>query len=55
MVRRAAYSSGGSDSIAALAGAFTGAHRGAVAWPNEWVRDIDDRDRLLSLGAAWDA
>lgn len=31
-VRRAAYSSGDSDSIACLAGAFAGAHAGADAW-----------------------
>lgn len=55
VVRRAAYSSGDSDSIAALAGAFAGAHHGAEAWPREWVRDIEYRDRLLALGAAWDA
>jgi ADP-ribosylglycohydrolase len=54
VVRRAAYSSGDSDSIAALAGAFAGAHYGAEAWPREWVRDIEYRDRLLALGAAWD-
>lgn len=54
-VRRAAYSSGDSDSIAALAGAFAGAHHGAGAWPDAWVRDIEYRDRLLALGAAWDA
>lgn len=54
VVRRAAYSSGDSDSIAALAGAFAGAYHGAGAWPGEWVRDIEYRDRLLALGAAWD-
>lgn len=40
VVRRAAYSSGDSDSIAALAGAFAGARHGLEAWPREWVRDI---------------
>jgi ADP-ribosylglycohydrolase len=54
VVRRAAYSSGDSDSIAALAGAFAGAYHGADAWPGEWARDIEYRDRLLALGAAWD-
>ena len=54
VVRRAACSSGDSDSIAALAGAFAGAHHGAGAWPEEWVRDIEYRERLLALGAAWD-
>jgi ADP-ribosylglycohydrolase len=55
VVRRAAYSSGDSDSVAALAGAFAGAHHGAEAWPEQWVRVIEYRDRLLALGAAWDA
>jgi ADP-ribosylglycohydrolase len=54
VVRRAAYSSGDSDSIAALAGAFAGAYHGVGAWPAEWVRDIEYRDRLLALGTAWD-
>lgn len=54
VARRAAYSSGDSDSIAALAGAFAGAYHGVGAWPQEWVRDIEYRDRLLALGAAWD-
>lgn len=27
---------------------------GAGAWPGEWVRDCEYRDRLLALGAAWD-
>jgi len=53
-VRRAAYSSGDSDSIAALAGAFAGAYHGIGGWPAEWVRAIEYRDRLLALGAAWD-
>jgi ADP-ribosylglycohydrolase len=54
VVRRAAYSSGDSDSIAALAGAFAGAYHGVGAWLAEWVRDIEYRDRLLALGTAWD-
>jgi ADP-ribosylglycohydrolase len=53
-VRRAAYSSGDSDSIAALAGAFAGAYHGADAWPVGWTEVIEYRDRLLALGAAWD-
>lgn len=54
VIRRAAYSSGDSDSVAALAGAFAGAYHGADAWPAEWVRDIEYRERLLALGRAWD-
>lgn len=54
VVRRAAYSSGDSDSIAALAGAFAGAYHGADGWPAEWTAAIEYRERLLALGAAWD-
>ncbi|WP_280696304.1 ADP-ribosylglycohydrolase family protein [Kitasatospora sp. GP82] len=53
-VRRAAYSSGDSDSIACLTGAFAGAHHGESAWPEDWVRRIEYRDELLDLGALWD-
>ncbi|MFG2818793.1 ADP-ribosylglycohydrolase family protein [Kitasatospora sp. NPDC048365] len=53
-VRRGAYSSGDSDSIACLAGAFAGAHHGADAWPADWVERIEHRDELLALGALWD-
>ncbi|MFF3597330.1 ADP-ribosylglycohydrolase family protein [Kitasatospora indigofera] len=53
-VRRAAWSSGDSDSLACLAGAFAGAHHGAGAWPAEWVERIEHRDELLALGALWD-
>ncbi|MFF2043924.1 ADP-ribosylglycohydrolase family protein [Kitasatospora sp. NPDC058170] len=53
-VRRAAYSSGDSDSIACLAGAFAGARHGGAAWPEAWVERIEYRDELLALGALWD-
>ncbi|MFE7560327.1 ADP-ribosylglycohydrolase family protein [Kitasatospora sp. NPDC057500] len=53
-VRRAAYSSGDSDSIACLTGAFAGAHLGAGAWPADWVERIEHRDELLEFGALWD-
>ncbi|MFH9422380.1 ADP-ribosylglycohydrolase family protein [Streptomyces sp. NPDC017529] len=54
-LRRAACSSGDSDSIACLAGAFAGAHLGAGAWPGEWAARVEYRDELLALGEAWDA
>ncbi|WP_432056714.1 ADP-ribosylglycohydrolase family protein [Streptomyces sp. bgisy022] len=54
-LRRAACSSGDSDSLACLAGAFAGAYLGADAWPAEWTGRIEYRDQLLALGAAWDA
>ena len=49
-LRRAAVSSGDSDSIACLAGAFAGACHGRSAWPDEWMRRIEYRDRLSALG-----
>lgn len=54
-LRRAACSSGDSDSLACLAGAFAGAALGAGAWPQEWAARIEYRAELLALGAAWDA
>ncbi|WP_155055518.1 ADP-ribosylglycohydrolase family protein [Streptomyces blattellae] len=54
-LRRAACSSGDSDSIACLAGAFAGAYLGAGAWPTEWADRIEYRGDLLTLGALWDA
>ncbi|MGY0022965.1 ADP-ribosylglycohydrolase family protein [Streptomyces sp. cg35] len=54
-LRRAACTSGDSDSIAALAGAFAGAHLGADAWPAKWVERIEHRDELIAFGAGWDA
>ncbi|MFI5664728.1 ADP-ribosylglycohydrolase family protein [Streptomyces sp. NPDC051684] len=54
-LRRAACTSGDSDSIAALAGAFAGAHLGADAWPKEWTGRIEHREELLVFGAEWDA
>ncbi|MEU6123910.1 ADP-ribosylglycohydrolase family protein [Streptomyces sp. NPDC047123] len=54
-VRRAACTSGDSDSIACLAGAFAGAHLGADAWPAAWTERIEHRDELLAFGALWDS
>ncbi|GIF08037.1 hypothetical protein Asi03nite_55750 [Actinoplanes siamensis] len=51
---RAAASSGDSDSIACLAGAFAGAALGLAAWPAGWQTQIEYADRLLRLGTAWD-
>ncbi|GLW64269.1 hypothetical protein Arub01_25130 [Actinomadura rubrobrunea] len=53
-IRRGAASSGDSDSIACLAGAFAGAHLGMDAWPAEWAERIEYADRLARLGRAWD-
>ncbi|MFD8549855.1 ADP-ribosylglycohydrolase family protein [Streptomyces sp. NPDC059649] len=54
-LRRAACTSGDSDSIACLTGAFAGAHLGADAWPAEWAARIEYRHELLSLAERWDS
>ncbi|MFI1290534.1 ADP-ribosylglycohydrolase family protein [Streptomyces sp. NPDC020792] len=54
-LRRAACSSGDSDSIACLTGAFAGAWLGADAWPAQWADRIEHRGELLALGELWDA
>ncbi|MGN9816846.1 ADP-ribosylglycohydrolase family protein [Streptomyces sp. SD11] len=54
-LRRAACTSGDSDSIACLAGAFAGAYLGADVWPTEWADRIEHQGDLVALGALWDA
>jgi len=49
-IRRAAVTSGDSDSIACLTGAFAG----AVGWPKDWIERIEYRDVLDWMGQAWD-
>jgi ADP-ribosylglycohydrolase len=51
---RGAASSGDSDSIACLAGAFAGAHLGMDAWPSAWRTRIEYADQLARIGQAWD-
>jgi ADP-ribosylglycohydrolase len=53
-IRRAACSSGDSDAIACLTGAFAGACYGEGAWPAEWAGRIEYREQLLELAAVWD-
>jgi len=53
-LRRAACSSGDSDSIACLTGAFAGAYAGADAWPSEWADRVEYGSELVTLGALWD-
>ncbi|MFM9612310.1 hypothetical protein DF268_30875 [Streptomyces sp. V2] len=53
-LRRAACSSGDSDSIACLTGAFVGAWLGIDAWPTEWADRIEYGSELVTLGALWD-
>ncbi|NUR41061.1 MAG: ADP-ribosylglycohydrolase family protein [Streptomyces sp.] len=53
-LRRAACTSGDSDSIACLTGAFAGAYHGVDAWPVEWADRIEYQSELATLGALWD-
>jgi ADP-ribosylglycohydrolase len=53
-IRRAAVSSGDSDSIACLTGAFAGAYHGLPSWPSDWIDRIEYRDRLAKLARVWD-
>ncbi|HET8841540.1 MAG TPA: ADP-ribosylglycohydrolase family protein [Ktedonobacteraceae bacterium] len=53
-IRRAVVSSGDSDSIACLTGAFAGVYHGLAAWPAEWITIIEYRDLLSQLGNTWD-
>ncbi|MFY1690566.1 ADP-ribosylglycohydrolase family protein [Plantactinospora sp. WMMB782] len=51
---RGATTSGDSDSIACLAGAFVGAAYGMPTWPAGWSDRIEYADQLVALGTAWD-
>jgi ADP-ribosylglycohydrolase len=51
---RAAATSGDSDSIACLTGAFLGAAYGMAAWPARWAERIEYADQLAALSSAWD-
>ncbi|MFI6877492.1 ADP-ribosylglycohydrolase family protein [Streptomyces sp. NPDC050400] len=53
-LRRATHTSGASAATASLAGAFAGAHRGTANWPQEWQGAVEYRERLETVGAAWD-
>ncbi|MFH8615234.1 ADP-ribosylglycohydrolase family protein [Streptomyces sp. NPDC017979] len=55
VVQRASHSSGDSDSVAALAGAFAGAHRGYTSWPPEWRAALEYGTRITALSTLWDA
>lgn len=48
-IRRAAVTSGDSDSLACIAGSFAGAYHGYSAWPADWTANIEYRDRLQKL------
>ena len=49
VIRRAAFSSGDSDTIACIAGAFAGAYHGIDAWPSDWKDRIEYADRIEAL------
>jgi ADP-ribosylglycohydrolase len=53
-IRQASLANGDSDSIAAIAGALSGAAHGITAWPAEWVGEIELTDRLARVARAWD-
>lgn len=53
-IARGAASSGDSDSIACLAGAFAGATHGLAGWPSDWPDRVEYRIRLERYGRAWD-
>ena len=53
-IRRAAVTSGDSDSLACLAGAFAGAHLGLEAWPYDWLERIEYHEQLERMGGVWD-
>ncbi len=53
-LRRGAVTSGDSDSIACLAGAYAGAHHGMPAWPAHWRTTIEYADRLTHVSTTWD-
>ncbi|HSK98137.1 MAG TPA: ADP-ribosylglycohydrolase family protein [Euzebyales bacterium] len=50
---RAATTSGDSDSIACLTGAFLGASHGMAAWPLAWAERSEYAEQLAALGRAW--
>jgi ADP-ribosylglycohydrolase len=54
VLSQAAATSGDSDSIACLAGAFAGAHHGLSVWREDWADRIEYRDQLAHFGRLWD-
>lgn len=49
VIRRGANSSGDSDSIACIAGAFAGAYHGIDGWQSDWINHIEYREELQLL------
>lgn len=48
-IQRAAVTSGDSDSIACIAGAFAGAYHGLGAWNTRWVENIEYKDKIETI------
>lgn len=48
-LQRAAVTSGDSDSIACLTGAFAGAYHGYSTWSRDWVEKIEYKNRLEAI------
>lgn len=53
-IRRAAVTSGDSDSIAAIAGALAGAVAGLSGWPGAWVQSVEYAGTLRRLAESWE-
>lgn len=49
VIQRAVVTSGDSDSIACIAGAFAGAHSGISAWNQRWVETLEYKDKLNAI------
>jgi ADP-ribosylglycohydrolase len=52
VLRRAACTSGDSDSIACIAGSFVGAYLGAGCWNSDWISRLEYRPEIETL-ADW--
>jgi len=53
-LRRAAFTSGDSDSIASITGALAGAAYGRKAFPAIWIQNLEYRREMDSLTARLD-
>ncbi|MCH2204510.1 MAG: ADP-ribosylglycohydrolase family protein [Lentisphaerales bacterium] len=49
VVKRAAFSNGPSDTLAAITGALGGAYNGTEAWPAIWLSKIEYHEEILEL------
>jgi len=48
-VRRAAFTSGDSDTIASITGAFAGAVHGVERWPQDWLIRLEHSERITQI------